>query len=710
MHAINRLFVSLLLASLLASSSAHAELTAHWPLQSNADDAVGSNDGTVNGGVTFSAVGPGGSIPNGADCDSSNTNPISLTSTLNFDSNDDFTIAWWSKLDADDNEGMVMGDTTNPVNYFWFNNASDNLRLRADTGYTSKDFAVPAATRTTMHHYALTFENTGSNAGTLTLYIDGSSFGSQININFGFELTQLGNGYSTAAFALDGVLADVRVYNHTLNSTEVEALYDLGAADSVAIAAYNRAWQRNGSEEADVTMSGTYSADDADAVQVKVLLDADDSTVVDWADVDASLSGGTWSGTVTVPTGGKYYLQARLHDSGDSVLATSDDGATFIVGDIFFCTGQSNMVGRGSTQHAYSGTVDALIIDESGDVADLGSNWSDNALSSTNGCIGPLIMDQIDASEGVPCCFVVNAQGSRAISHWDDDPAGSMYTAIQAQVSALDLNGYSAVLWLQGEDDAAAPTTESNYKTAEANFAAWIASDLPGAPRVISCCINEVSSVTTKDEISAINRAKIANWDDNTTDPGPFPMPINLATDSLHYQADAEQGRLAALFWLAIEDALYGGSNGRGPRISSITGKGTDTLTITFDRDLDTGDTTYTSTIVTVDNDDGTARSVSSVVRAGTRTVTVTLDGDLDGTSPTLTYGPGETLNGATVVKTSAITLPTTSAGISSQPLYAEPAFDEPVIDVTLGPLINHHRRQMSYLQWRNQHSLALAP
>jgi hypothetical protein len=88
-----------------------------------------------------------------------------------------------------------------------------------------------------------------------------------------------------------------------------------------------------------VIVAGTTTGQ-ATAIEARVLLTADDSTVVDWTTIDASPGASSFSGTITTPQGGPYYLEVR-----DTVeTGIGDDGTTdFYVGMWLVLYGQSNM-------------------------------------------------------------------------------------------------------------------------------------------------------------------------------------------------------------------------------------------------------------------------------------------------------------------------------------------------------------------------------
>ena len=463
------------------------------------------------------------------------------------------------------------------------------------------------------------------------------------------------------------------------NGTTADSTFDnfkLSVGSAVDVSSSTRIVQRSGAS-ASVSVSGNYSGTPT-AIQVRAVTLASGAIATDYTTVDESLSGGTWSGTLSVPNGGPYYLQAR--SITDSQLGVSLPSSTIIVGDIFAAIGQSNTSGVGTNNQTYGGTAPAWLVRQTSTTIDetLNDPWAIN-----DGSWGPLLATLIDAHLGgtVPIAFVTNATSATGLGPGDPDwlpPSGTEWSYFDTQLSSQGDPDLKAVLWLQGERDAALGTTAADYESAEKTLATAV-NALNGTPELLSALIGY--NTTWAANLDAIREAKIANWDDGTTLPSANPIDLDLSDESgdgLHFKTDTELAILAGRIWLALEDAVYSGTNGRGPRLSSATYSAS-TITLTFDRDLDTGDTAYASSAFAFDEDDGTARTISSVTRTGTRTVDVVLSGAIDGTAPKISFGTANTAAGVTIPKTSAISLPTTINGISAVALPAEPFFAEAI-------------------------------
>jgi hypothetical protein len=397
-----------------------------------------------------------------------------------------------------------------------------------------------------------------------------------------------------------------------------------------------------------------------------------------WATLDASPSAGTFSVAVSLSEG-QGDLEVRFSNDTD----VNDSVSLVSVGDVFHAIGQSNMAGRLTNAQTYShATLEASEFDSSS-WSDLTDPTGDQTGSGSGSCL-PLLATLIMEDQGVPVGFINTAAGGTKLvdAEWDKAAGGSKYNPAITEINAASLNGLAAWLWDQGEGDANTDpqTSEADYNSHLDDLITNLQTDASFSSPLI-CALTGQSNADSAagSSLDNVRKAQIGAWGDNADiEVGPN----SIKRTNLHWETDNEGAQQAALWWFAIEDALYGGSNGRGPRPSSIYKSGS-TCVIVFDRDLNTSDTSYTSTAFTVDNDDGTARTVSSVARDGSRKVVLTLSGPLDGSNPTVTFASINTAAGATIPRSTAISLPATinsisSMSISAEPIYAQAVGDEP--------------------------------
>lgn len=416
-------------------------------------------------------------------------------------------------------------------------------------------------------------------------------------------------------------------------------------------------FQRSGGT-ADVTVSGTYSSPTATSVEVQVDGGA-------WAELDSSLSAGTFSGTLTGLAEGEHDIAVRLNDN----VAITDSVTDIGIGDIFLVAGQSNASGRLTNLQTYShASLTARVYDQD-DAA-----WRDlidpTDPETSNGSIWPLLATLHMADQSVPVGFITTAEGGTSISQWSATTPGLKYTPAVTHVNAVAPNGIAACIWNQGETDANGGTTQATYNSTLDGLIAGLQADT-GLTFPMVCDLLGFSNTAAGND--AVRQAQIEAWGDNADI---FPGANQIQRDSLHWETDSEGATHAALLWVALDEALYSGPSARGPRLTTAeTVTGSSTLTLTFDRDI-VQDASFTASIFSVDNDDGAARAVSSVAPISARRAELTLSGALDGTSPTVTMASGnDAVSPGVMPRAESISLPATINSRSTVQVPAEPIY-----------------------------------
>ena len=101
-----------------------------------------------------------------------------------------------------------------------------------------------------------------------------------------------------------------------------------------------------------VSFAGGYANHTPTTIEIKIVNHSGGATVQDWTALTSpTISGGAWSGTVSIPQGGWYNVLARSKDSGGLVQETSPQSkARWGVGIIVGMIGQSNMQNMKSLQ------------------------------------------------------------------------------------------------------------------------------------------------------------------------------------------------------------------------------------------------------------------------------------------------------------------------------------------------------------------------
>ncbi|MFT3731454.1 MAG: sialate O-acetylesterase [Hyphomicrobium sp.] len=200
-------------------------------------------------------------------------------------------------------------------------------------------------------------------------------------------------------------------------------------------------------------VSGYYGSFTATAIQVQVLKSADNSVVVDWTTLDAAPTGGHFSGTVTVPQGGAYYLKVR-----DSVLKakTATLATSFFVGMVLIGYGQSNWLGHvGTSGSPPSANAQTKVYD--GDTATWGTT-----ISGGNGIRN--LMNDLNTALSVPVGLVWGGQAGVGINALIPGGPYGLYETLAARLAAAGGDA-EFICFHQGEGDGA-----GGYTTWQANL------------------------------------------------------------------------------------------------------------------------------------------------------------------------------------------------------------------------------------------------
>ena len=215
-----------------------AGLVSWWAGENNVLDSVGTNNGTLQGGVTFAAgkVGKAFNL-NG----SSGYINIPASPSLDLGAGAGLTIECWiNPADVANNHALV--EWNNGAAYgthFWMSviapdgNGPGCLYANvADTGGISHAFTTAASIITTngFQHVALTY-NKASGLG--VIYFNGAAVATQSLGSFTPQTSynlQLGKRITDPNSYYRGLLDEVSLYNRALSATEIAAIYNAQAA------------------------------------------------------------------------------------------------------------------------------------------------------------------------------------------------------------------------------------------------------------------------------------------------------------------------------------------------------------------------------------------------------------------------------------------------------------------------------------------------
>jgi hypothetical protein len=233
--------------------------------------------------------------------------------------------------------------------------------------------------------------------------------------------------------------------------------------------------QRNPSNLGSFTINGDVSAlTNLDRIEARFVVmpgSTNNGVSTDWVVLVRAATNGAFTGTMTnIAAGGWYRLEVRALDAGTNELA-SVSVDRLGVGDIIVTAGQSNAACFGlPKQVPKDDRVSSYLLgaqswkfandpqpDNSGGMGGEGSPW-------------PILGSLLISSNHVPVGFVCVAYGGTAVSQWA--PGTSLYRNLTNALRFFGPNGVRAVLWHQGESDAAAtpPTTAAAYSKMLSNI------------------------------------------------------------------------------------------------------------------------------------------------------------------------------------------------------------------------------------------------
>ena len=209
----------------LSIQNVREPLVAHYPFNGDATDAVGSNDGVVTGAsLTTDRFGTADSAYDFNVLDTDKIVIDNLETT--FTQLGSYTVSCWVKQDATGTNMNVWNFAGSGSNRHNLNFDSTSIGFQRYDGGDYTGIRVSSATDVGewMHIVCV------NNAGTLTLYKDGSSVGSSGN-NYAATINDdnFYIGYPDVATngtqSFDGTIDDVRIYDTVLTATDVTALY-----------------------------------------------------------------------------------------------------------------------------------------------------------------------------------------------------------------------------------------------------------------------------------------------------------------------------------------------------------------------------------------------------------------------------------------------------------------------------------------------------
>ena len=217
-----------------------------WKAENNAQDSIGTSHGTAQNGAGYVAgkVGQAFSF-NGAH------QYVSVPDSTFWNLGISFSIEFWARFTSFSPSSAYAfiahddGGGTKNKWIFWLNGGNLQLHLNSVSNGSQVIGTIPfSPTINTWYHIALT-----KNGSTYTIYVNGNVLSEATSIQ-AIPATSTGPpltlGQAEGGYNLNGSLDEVSIYNRALSDSEIQAIYNAGAAGtSLDTAQTVRAWGYN---------------------------------------------------------------------------------------------------------------------------------------------------------------------------------------------------------------------------------------------------------------------------------------------------------------------------------------------------------------------------------------------------------------------------------------------------------------------------------
>jgi len=212
-----RMILAILLVVLGLACGASAEMVAYYGFEGNASDSLGNNDGTVFGNPTYVT----GKYGQAIDLDGVE-DYVDCGNSAVFNMTDEITVAAWVCIDTIPAQWTAVVTKGNSA---WRLSTLSNTRKFVFAVTATNN--IPGATEIPVgewHHLCGTYNGTN-----IRLYLDGiedpqSPTAYSGNIATNSDNVYIGSNADTAANFWDGLMDDVRIYTHALDSDQVMRL------------------------------------------------------------------------------------------------------------------------------------------------------------------------------------------------------------------------------------------------------------------------------------------------------------------------------------------------------------------------------------------------------------------------------------------------------------------------------------------------------
>jgi hypothetical protein len=214
--------------------------------------------------------------------------------------------------------------------------------------------------------------------------------------------------------------------------------------------------QRNTKYDGDLLINGTCIAD-CDSIEVQVSGNSAFSGALPekWVSIPYNSKTKVFNKKITLPAGGWYKMTVRALKNNEvaALIVINNIG----VGEVFVMSGQSNSTNSGET---VTQTQTQMVSSFNGDTWRLADDPQLGVLDfSSLGSAWPAFGDKMYEYYGVPVGIASTGAGGKAVDEWRP-PSSQAYVWLINRVKTLGIGGFRAVLWHQGEADAALSAAE----------------------------------------------------------------------------------------------------------------------------------------------------------------------------------------------------------------------------------------------------------
>jgi len=367
-----------------------------------------------------------------------------------------------------------------------------------------------------------------------------------------------------------------------------------------------------------VALSGTYGGSPPTSIEHQLYAEDGVTVLRAWTAIPgATIGGGTWSGSASIPRGGPYRIAYRRNDGAVSSVKSN----LFLVGGFHLSFGSSSAARMYTSESGTGFTPAANVRKYKGSFAKFG----------TDGC-AIQYANSLAAQSGAPVCMMDYGVGGTLLADWLNT-SGPQWTALAAGVAAVGGKLEAAYLTV-GSNDAATSTVASraahlaNLRQLIANLRALTGQ--PNLPVLLSGMNRRINqSVGAATLAIQANHVRMAESDlgDDENVCHVQTLDLLLSGDNIHLSsAGAGFPASATRAAYVLGRKLYGdGVYHRGPKIAAINAQGsaiTAALTHRGGSDFTpaSGITGFTA------SDASGTLTLSPVVRANATTITMTAD------------------------------------------------------------------------------------